>query len=106
MKKLTAPLLFLSGLFLLQQSIACSDDNEDSGLPIEVDCSGYCERAALCDEGTDVAECERDCEDALGGCMADELQEVQGLLDECAEETCDEFTECTVDAGIRCYFGL
>lgn len=106
MNKLNAPLLFLSGLFLLNQVVACSDDDDDDELPIEVDCTPYCERAMLCDEDEELDECISDCEEFLGNCRADQIQNAQDQLDVCAEETCDEFTECTIDAGLQCYFGL
>jgi hypothetical protein len=104
MNKLVRPLLVASGLFLLQQSVACKDDIDD--IQTKINCADYCRQAEVCNGDVNRAACENDCEDALGECRANELDAVQERLDECAEESCDEFTACTIDAGARCFFGI
>jgi hypothetical protein len=105
MKKLFHPMLLLAGLFMLQQSVACSDEPSDT-LTAEVDCESYCRQAQMCNGDVNQAECESDCKDALDDCQVDEVDEAQDRLNECAKETCDDFTSCTIDAGAQCYFGL
>lgn len=102
---ITRPLLALAGLLFLHQGIACTDDEPDDDLWTELDCADYCDRANECD-GTDVSECEDDCLSALANCQADEREAAQNQLEDCAEVACDEFTECTIEAGAQCFFGI
>jgi hypothetical protein len=106
LKKILHPMLFIAGLLLVQQSVACQDDDPSDDLSVRLDCSSYCEQAQLCNGDVNRAECEDDCEDALGECQANELDQVQEQLDNCAEESCDDFTGCSIDAGAQCFFGL
>jgi len=41
--------------------------------PTERSCGDYCAQLSMCDDETDIAECEEDCEAAAGNCQADEL---------------------------------
>jgi hypothetical protein len=105
MKKLIRPMMFLAGLFMIQQSVACADEPGET-LTAKLDCMNYCRQAESCNGDVNRTECENDREEALNECQADEVDEAQDRLDECAEETCDDFTACTIDAGAQCFFGL
>ncbi len=88
-------------------AIACGeDDPTDSSLEVELSCADYCRKAVECDDDIDQEECEVNCEDAAKDCMADEQDEALNQLDECSEETCDDFGGCTVGAGLQCTFGI
>jgi len=74
--------------------------------PTERSCGDYCAQLSMCDDETDIAECEEDCEAAAGNCQADELDQALDELDECAAESCDDIGGCTVGAGLECYLGI
>lgn len=99
------PLLVVAGLLLVQQSVACKEDSIND-FQTELNCSDYCRQAEVCNGDVSRAECENDCEETLSECRANELDVVQERLDECAEESCDDFTGCTIDVGAQCYFGI
>ena len=102
MKPMLSLVVALGGALFLSQSIACSVEEIET----ESDCFEYCRQAAEGDGDVDRDQCEQDCEDTLDDCMADEREEAQNRLDECSEESCDEFLACTIDAGAQCFFGL
>lgn len=98
-------LLAAAGLIVVQSAVACADEPGET-LTAKLDCKNYCRQAESCNGDINQAECEADCQEALNECQADEVDEAQDRLDECADETCDDFTACTIDAGAQCYFGL
>jgi hypothetical protein len=98
-------LLAAAGLVIVQSAVACADDPGET-LTAKLDCKNYCRQAESCNGDVNQAECENDCQEALNECQADEVDEAQDRLDECADETCDDFTACTIDAGAQCYFGI
>jgi hypothetical protein len=53
-----------------------------------------------------MAECEENCRQIVDDCMDDEFDEALDRLSACSNEACDEFTECSVEAGTECIFGL
>jgi len=71
-----------------------------------IDCFQYCSKAAECDGDVDRDECEESCKENLNDCMGDERDQAQEQLDSCSDESCDDFTACTIEAGAQCYFGL
>lgn len=90
--------------------LGCGDDRGSGGdvsaAKIESTCKAYCEKARTCDDEVSMAECTADCGDELGDCMADEQAAAVSDLDNCAERSCDDFTGCTIRAGLQCAFGL
>lgn len=104
-QSLVRSLLVVAGLVLVQQSVACTEDDGGS-LETKLNCADYCQQAQECNGDVNRSECEDDCQEALGECRADELDSVQERLDECADETCDDFTGCSIDVGAQCYFGI
>ena len=83
--------------------VACGDESDDPRAITT--CREYCERSAECDD-RDQQNCEENCRQIVDDCMDDEVDEVLDLLDTCAAEACNEFTECTAEAGAQCLFGL
>jgi hypothetical protein len=98
-------LLVAAGLIIVQSAVACADEPGDT-LTAKIDCWSYCRQAETCNGDVNRAQCENDCREALNECRADEVDEAQEQLDECAKESCDEFVGCTIEAGAQCYFGL
>ncbi len=88
----------------------CDEDGDGAGvieeIQIEGSCSDYCEKAAECDSNVDADSCQSDCESTVTDCQADEQDETLNVLDECAENACNEFAGCTIDAGLQCAFGV
>lgn len=72
----------------------------------ELDCKNYCDRKKDCNDNTDVDKCVDNCIDRMSNCQADEQQEALDQLASCQEVACNEFTGCSIDAGLTCYFGL
>lgn len=89
-----------------------NDDNDDndtgavSASELNATCQDYCDQAKVCDADTAVDQCIIDCKDRLGDCMVDEQSQAVDDLKECADKSCDEFTGCTIGAGLQCTFGL
>ena len=77
-----------------------SDDPDDI-----VACRDFCDRQVTCDD-RNRGECEENCRQLLDDCVDDEKDEALSILDSCGGAACDELTECTVDAGIECIFGI
>lgn len=80
---------------------ACSDEAKS-----ERSCKEYCAQAKLCDTSLNEQKCVNSCVEAVGSCMADELEDALQQMDNCANESCDDFVGCTINAGAQCYFGL
>lgn len=95
---------------VLGVGFGCGEDDGAAGGPsaasIADACQAYCEKARVCDDETEMAECVADCEDRTGDCMADEQGQVVADLNACADESCDDLTLCTIGAGFQCAFGL
>ena len=104
-KNIVQWLLAAAGLIVVQSAVACADEPGET-LSAKLDCNNYCRQAETCNGDVNQAECENDCQEALNECQADEVDEAQERLDECADESCDGFTACTIDASAQCYFGL
>lgn len=102
---ITHALLALAALAFLDQAIACSDE-PDEDIWTELDCNRFCARANECNEDLDADDCEDQCLSSLANCQSDERAAAQNQIDECADAACDDLVGCTVDAGVRCYFGL
>lgn len=87
---------------------ACRDDDGDDGVDFfaEQDCRDYCERAVECDDDRNEEDCVESCIDRMGSCQADEQEAALEQLQDCADESCDDFLACTIDVGATCYFGL
>lgn len=83
---------------------ACETSVED--IQSRIDCIGYCEHVAGCDEDVDEAECRDECVEQLDNCMGDEIDEVQAQLDECSDDSCEDLALCTINAGAQCYLGI
>ena len=83
--------------------LACGDESDDPRAVTT--CNNYCERYREC-EDTSMQECTENCRQILDDCMDDEFEEALDRLDVCANESCDEFTECSFEAGTECIFGL
>ena len=79
---------------------------EDGELREEITCNQYCRQAHDCDDSIDRDQCEEDCEDAVSDCQDDEKAEALDDLDNCANESCNDFGACTVGAGLQCTFGI
>ena len=69
-------------------------------------CRDYCDKAKECDDDLDEEDCRNRCESDMDDCQADEQESALDDLDECAEDSCDEFLGCTIGAGLQCTFGL
>jgi hypothetical protein len=83
---------------------ACREDNGDEYEPPQkvVDaCGDYCARANDCNDETDVDKCQADCVDAMTDCMVDELDAALTKLNQCANESCDDFIGCSVCSGCK-----
>ena len=94
------------GLFLglgAAQLVACGSQSDDPRAITT--CRDFCERSNQCDE-TSMDECQENCRQIVDGCMDDEVDGALDQLAACSSEACNEFTECTLDAGIDCIFGL
>lgn len=96
---------------LLVVGLGCGDEPDEGDgratvAEIRNACQEYCQKASLCDDETVVAECEADCDDRIGDCMADEQRQAVDDLRSCAQESCDDFTLCTIGVGAQCAFGL
>lgn len=83
----------------------CEDLDGTGDLRVELSCNNYCQKAKDCDDEVDMAECEANCESAVNDCMADEQEQALDDLDDCAQDSCDDFGACTVAAGLECAFG-
>ncbi|MBA3548510.1 MAG: hypothetical protein H0T76_18665 [Nannocystis sp.] len=93
--------------------LCCGNDDDDgdgiggaTAQEITNDCKQYCDRAQVCDGDVEADECLAKCRDRLGNCMADEQGQTLDDLVACSKETCDDFTGCTIGAGLQCVFGL
>lgn len=89
----------------------CPDDDpgyDDEPVPLEVQtaCNAYCARAVECNDDRDEQDCKTSCYDAMGACMADEQAEALSQLEACAQESCNDFIKCSIQAGATCVFGL
>lgn len=97
---------------LVGAGLGCSTDGDDNGgggatdQEVLATCKTYCEKAAVCDGDVTEAGCTADCQDKLGDCMADEQSQTLDDLDTCSARACDEFTTCTIGAGLQCVFGI
>jgi hypothetical protein len=104
-RRLFTVLLVSAGL-----GLACDDSGDDDGGGdegrIASTCQTYCAKAHTCDDDKTVEQCVADCKAQLGDCMADEQDQVLDDLDSCAADACDEFTGCTIGAGLQCTFGI
>jgi hypothetical protein len=85
------------------QLTACGEQSDDPRAITT--CRSYCVRSNECDE-TNMAECEENCRQIVGDCMDDEVDPALDRLTSCSNEACNEFTECTVSAGLDCIFGI
>jgi hypothetical protein len=102
-------------LMILIAASGCKDDDNDDGgdntgavsaAKLNATCQSYCDQAKVCDADVAVDTCVSDCKDKLGNCMVDEQSEAVDDLDVCADKACDDFTGCTIGAGLKCTFGL
>jgi hypothetical protein len=89
---------------------ACRQDDGDDGteasLEVRNACDDYCVKAKECDGDIDEENCYERCLDNMGNCRVDEEEEAIEKLQQCANESCDDFIGCTVEVGAQCYFGL
>lgn len=88
---------------------ACKEgDGDESDAPAEIQtaCEAYCAKAAQCNDETNLDKCQKNCVDAMTDCMVDELDEALAKLEQCADESCDDFIGCTINVGAQCIFGL
>jgi hypothetical protein len=108
MRTLATLLIALFGAAALASGLACEEDDGlgVSSIRIADACEDYCGRKSECDDETDVGDCISSCEDSLDDCMADEQDDAVGDVEGCAEESCDDFTGCTIGAGLECAFGI
>lgn len=95
---------------ILGAAAGCKDDDPNGGpaTPTEIQtvCQDYCDRSKLCDDEVNVSDCVVKCKDRLGACMADEQGQAVDELRVCSDESCDDFTGCTIGAGIQCILGI
>lgn len=93
---------------VLCAGMGCRDDRGGSATEQEIEsaCESYCQKARTCDDEVSTAECTADCRDRMGDCMADEQAQAVDDLEQCAADACDDFTGCTIGAGLQCAFGL
>ncbi len=84
--------------------IGCIEVDETTR--IELTCEDYCDRIVVCDDETDVMQCNTDCVDAANNCQNDELDSSLEELDECSMESCDDIGRCSLGAGLECYLGI
>lgn len=105
--RLVRPLvLVLAGAASLAVGACKEDEVDGDDAQIKSSCESYCEQAKLCNQDINEQNCINDCRNAVGNCMADEVDLALDKLQGCAKEACDDFTACTIDAGAQCYFGL
>jgi hypothetical protein len=100
---MTATLL---GLGLAVSLGACEEEDNITAEQLNSSCRNWCEKRAECDDDVNLDQCTLNCEDTVEDCMADERDEVLADLDVCAEETCDDFTGCSIGAGFECVIGI
>lgn len=81
-------------------------DAGDNAARIASTCEAYCAKGHDCDDSLDTDECTDECAALIGDCMDDEQLATMNDLESCAQNTCDEFAECTVGAGLQCSFGI
>lgn len=100
---------------VLCAALGCGKDESDetggeagavSATELNATCQDYCDQAKVCDADVAVDKCISDCKDQLGNCMVDEQSQAVDDLKLCADKACDEFTGCTIGAGLQCTFGL
>ena len=111
-------LLGFAAAMLCAASPGCGDDDHNSSVSdsavddgdnaadIQSTCEDYCAKAHTCDDSKTVEQCVADCKADLGDCMADEQSQVLDDLDACADKACNDFTGCTIGAGLQCTFGI
>lgn len=97
-------------------AVGCKNDDNDkdhdnstgavSASELNATCQDYCDQAKVCDANVAADKCVSDCKDKLGDCMVDEQSQAVDDLKSCAARACDEFTGCTIGAGLQCTFGL
>lgn len=83
-----------------------NDDSGASAVEIESTCQAYCDKAVECDDDVTLTTCVADCKENMGDCMADEQEKALSDLNSCAADACDDFTGCTIGAGLQCTFGV
>ncbi|WP_146657893.1 hypothetical protein [Enhygromyxa salina] len=82
------------------------DDGSGASFDVQNSCADYCEQRKLCKDETNEETCRNNCEDAMSDCQADEQDEALDKLDQCANESCDDFLGCTINVGAQCIFGI
>ncbi len=87
---------------------ACVEDSEGDPVPLDVQvaCKSYCRQATDCNDKVVEDDCREDCYDNMNDCQADEQNEAVDDLQNCADESCNDFTACTIGAGLQCSFGI
>ncbi len=83
-----------------------NDDDYEAPAAVEEACADYCMRAKECNDETDEPKCADDCVAAMGNCQVDELDQATAMLEQCANESCDDLIGCSINAGAECFFGL
>ncbi len=106
LSSLLRPLALVLGGFAALITGACNDSDDDLPLFGRLDCQNYCERAKDCNDNTNVDNCVDNCIENMGDCQADEQQDALDQLNMCSDVACNDFTGCSIDAGLTCYFGL
>lgn len=95
---------------LLGAVLGCNDDDGGQAgvddAELQSTCQAYCDHARTCDDEVVIASCVQKCKDRMSDCMADEQSAALDDLNRCATEGCDDFTGCTIGAGLQCTFGL
>ncbi len=94
------------GLGLMAAQLNACERDGTGDLRIGRTCSDYCDTAVSCNDEVDEDACKSDCEDAMNDCMADDQEAALDDLDECAEDSCNDFLACTIGAGAECVFGI
>jgi hypothetical protein len=109
--RLYGPFLFALAAFTGIALGACRhkpSDGDGAGASIKVKsaCDSYCAKAKTCKDDMDEQECRSKCQNAMTDCQADEQKTALKRLDDCANESCDDFIGCTINVGATCVFGL
>jgi hypothetical protein len=83
-------------------------DEDESGASLEVmnSCEEYCQQRKLCKDETNEEKCRNNCIDAMTDCQVDQQNAALDKLDQCANESCDDFLGCTINVGAQCIFGI